>query len=62
MKFEFIGCCFRVEVELFSKTLDWRRFAAARRRESPPLKRRLLRQLIKAERQMAAQSTNEYTG
>ena len=47
MKFEFIGCCFRVEVELFrQRHLDLSRYAFARREKSFGLRRQLLRETI----------------
>ena len=47
MKFEFIGCCFRIELEFFGKKpLDLSRQPFVRGEKSFALKRQLLRQTI----------------
>ena len=45
MKLEYIGCCYRFELEFFGWTLDLQKYQVAERDELPDLKKRLLRQI-----------------
>jgi hypothetical protein len=45
MKFEFIGCCFRVEAEFFGAGLDRHKLKPARLHATSEVKRRLWREV-----------------
>jgi hypothetical protein len=45
MKVEYIGCCFRIELEIYQRHLSLRKYRIAPGDELFTLKRRLLRQI-----------------
>lgn len=62
MKFQWTGCCFRVEFELFPSKMEIRRYRVAPTAQLFGAKRQILRQLSRKLKAQAAALSNESAG
>ena len=59
MKFDYIGCCFRITIELYRRTMAIRRYRIVARPTAVQLRRKMLREVMARLKQQRCEASHD---